>query len=168
VAAISDPSAAVNDIAATIAAITNPAAISNAIQSEATTDPRGGAAPSSFENGGAPLAAGGSVGPGAGAAPAAPIDIAIDAVIVSRANSPWAAVQRGPGVRNITVAGGIIALGRTPSPGEPPPGSAQPGWLRVIPDPRLLDGSVIPPVVPNLIDIRWLNCPIQVIENPGN
>jgi hypothetical protein len=24
---------------------------------------------------------------------------------------------------------------------------------------------VIPPVVPNIIDIRWLNCPIKVIEN---
>jgi hypothetical protein len=34
------------------------------------------------------------------------------------------------------------------------------------PDPRLLDGSVIPPVVPNLIYIRWLNCPLQVVENP--
>jgi hypothetical protein len=53
-------------------------------------------------------------------------------------------------------------------PGEPSPASPQPGWLRVIPDPRLLDGSVIPPVVPNLIDIRWLNCPIQVVENPNN
>jgi hypothetical protein len=77
-------------------------------------------------------------------------------------------VQQGPGVRNITVTGGIIALGTTPLAGEPPPGSAQPAWLRVIPDPRLLDGSVIPPVVPNLIDIRWLNCPIEVIDNPSS
>jgi hypothetical protein len=51
-------------------------------------------------------------------------------------------------------------------PGEPPPGSPQPAWLRIIPDPPLLDGSVIRPAVPNLIDIRWLNCPIQVLENP--
>jgi hypothetical protein len=50
--------------------------------------------------------------------------------------------------------------------GEPPPGSPQPAWLRIIPDPRLLDGSVISPVVPNLIDIRWLNCPIEVVDNP--
>jgi hypothetical protein len=68
-------------------------------------------------------------------------------------------------VRNIAVTGGIIALGVTTLPGEPPPGSPQPGWLRVILDPQLLDGSVIPPVVPNLIDIRWLNCPIEVVEN---
>jgi hypothetical protein len=143
-------------------------AISNAIQSEATTDPRGGSGPSSFDNAGAPLAAAGPVGPGAGVLPATPVDIAINAVIVSAANSPWGAVQRGPGVRNITVTGGIIALGGTPLPGEPPPGSPQPAWLRVIPDPPLLDGSVIPPVVPNLIDIRWLNCPIEVIDNPSS
>jgi hypothetical protein len=31
-----------------------------------------------------------------------------------------------------------------------------------------LNGSAIPPVLPNVIDIRWLNCPIQVVENPGN
>jgi hypothetical protein len=89
-------------------------------------------------------------------------------VIVSGANSPWGAVQRGAGLRNITVTGGIVALGTTPLLGEPAPGSPQPGWLRVIPDPRLLGGSVIPPVVPNLIDIRWLNCPIQVIDNLSN
>jgi hypothetical protein len=158
-----------NDVANTIAALTDPVAISNAIQSEAITDPRGGAAPSSFDNGGAPLAAAGPVGPGAGAPPpAAPVDIAINAVIVSGANSPWGAVQRGSGVRNMTVTGGIVALGNTPLAGEPPPGTPQPAWLRLIPDPRLLDGSVIPPVVPNLIDIRWLNCPIQVVENPNN
>jgi hypothetical protein len=153
-----------------IAALTDPTAISNAIQSEATTDPRDGAEPSSFESGGVPGATGGSVGPVPGAAPppAVPVDIAINAVIVSGANSPWAAVQRGPGVRNITVNGGLIALGKTPLPSEPLPGGAQPAWLRVIPDPRLLDGSVIPPVVPNLIDIRWLNCPIKVIDSPSN
>jgi hypothetical protein len=141
------------------------------IQDEATTDPRGGAPPSSFDNGGAPGATGSSVGPGAGGGappPAVPVDIAINAVIVSAATSPWGAVQRGPGVRNIAVTGGLIALGKTPFVGEPPPGSPQPAWLRVIPDPRLLDGSVMPPVVPNLIDIRWLNCPIEVIENPSN
>jgi hypothetical protein len=63
-----------------------------AIEDQATTDPRGGEAPSSFDDAapsGAPLAAGGPVGPGAGAPPAAPVDIAINAVIVSGANSPW-------------------------------------------------------------------------------
>jgi hypothetical protein len=147
-----------------------------AIESIPTTDPRGGevVAPDSTNGGvaggpgdvvGGPV---GSVPPAGGSPPAAPVDVAINAVIVSGANSPWGAVQRAPGVRNVIVTGGIIALGKTPLPGEPPPGSPQPAWLRVIPDLRLLDGSVIPPVVPNIIDIRWLNCPIEVIENPAN
>ena len=104
----------------------------------------------------------GSVG---GAPPTVPVDITINAVIVSGASSPWHAVQRAPGVRNVTVNGGIIAWGRNPPPGEPPPGP-QPEWLHVNPDPQLVNGSVIPPVVPNIIDIRWLNCPIKVIEKP--
>jgi len=139
----------------------------DAIQAIPTTDPRGGEEPIPGSTNDDVLAgAGGSVFP-AGGAPSAPVDVEIDAVIVSGANSPWGAVQRAPGVRNVTVVGGIIALGKTPLPGEPPPGSPQPGWLRVVPDLRLLDGSVIPPVVPNIIDIRWLNCPIGVIENPA-
>jgi hypothetical protein len=147
----------------------------DAIQAIATTDPRGGeeVSPASTNGGvaggpdGVAGGAGGSVPPAGGSPPAAPVDVAINAVIVSGANSPWGAIQRAPGVRNVTVTGGIIALGKTPLPGEPPPGSPQPAWLRVVPDLRLLDGSVIPPVVPNIIDIRWLNCPIEVIENPG-
>jgi len=43
-----------------------------------------------------------------------------------------------------------IALGKTPLPGEPPPGSPQPAWLLVVPDLRLLDGSVIRPLSPTL------------------
>jgi hypothetical protein len=148
----------------------------DAIQAIATTDPRGGeeVSPGSTSGGvagGPGGVAGGSVGsvpPAGSSPPAAPVDVTINAVIVSGANSPWGAVQRAPGVRNVTVTGGIIALGKTPLPGEPPPGSPQPAWLRVIPDLRLLDGSVIPPVVPNIIDVRWLNCPIEVIENPGD
>jgi hypothetical protein len=144
----------------------------DAIQAIPTTDPRGGEEPTSgLSNGGVVggvvAEPGGSVSP-TGGAPSVPVDVEIDAVIVSGANSPWGAVQRAPGVRNITVVGGIIALGKTPLPGEPPPGSPQPAWLRVLPDLRLLNGSVIPPVVPNIIDIRWLNCPIEVIENPAD
>jgi hypothetical protein len=32
----------------------------------------------------------------------------------------------------------------------------------VDPNLRLLDASAIPPVVPNVIDIRIMNCPIKV------
>jgi hypothetical protein len=72
-----------------------------------------------------------------------------------------------PGVGTVTVVGGIVALGKTPIPGEIPGGGPQPDWLRLIPDLRLLNGSMVPPVVPNIMDIRWMNCPIQVKEpNP--
>jgi hypothetical protein len=69
---------------------------------------------------------------------------------------------------NVIVTGGIVALGKTPIPGEVPGGGPEPPWLRVIPDLRLLNGSVIPPVVPNIIDIRIMNCPISIeqINNP--
>ena len=147
----------------------------DAIQSQATTDPRGGASSSSFEAPGGglgvgpavPVGTGGPVAPaaGGGTPPARPVDITINAVIVSGAMSPWHAVQKVPGVRNVIVNGGIIAWGKTPLPGEPPPGP-QPNWLYINPDPQLVNGSVIPPVVPNIVDIRWLNCPIKIIENP--
>jgi hypothetical protein len=147
----------------------------DAIQSQATTDPRGGSAPLSDTPGGglgvgpaglAVASAPSPPGTARAAPPAGPIDITINAVIVSGSNSPWGAVRRAPGVGNVTVIGGIVALGRTPLPDDPAPGSPQPGWLHVVPDPQLVNGSLIPPVVPNIIDIRWLNCPIKVIENP--
>jgi len=169
-AALSDPTTDPTTVAQN-----TPESPLDAIQSQATTDPRGGAMPSSFDTPGGGLGAGpaalavaaGPVPPDAGgAAPrAGPVDITINAVIVSGASSPWHAVQRAPGVRNVIVNGGIIAWGKTPLPGEPPPGP-QPDWLYVNPDPGLVDGSAIPPVVPNIIDIRWLNCPIKVIEKP--
>ena len=90
------------------------------------------------------------------------MDVAINAVIVSAPQSPWDAITKAPGVRNVIVTGGIIALGKTPIEGEIPGGGPQPSWLRLIPDLRLLNGSMIPPVVPNVIDIRIMNCPIKI------
>src|SRR5271165_6744054 len=136
----------------------------DAIQAIATTDPRGGEIVSAPVNNGIP---GGAV-PALGGPGAAPVDVAINAVIVSAAQSPWDAIRRAPGVRNVIVTGGIVALGKTPIPGEIPGGGPQPAWLRLIPDLRLLNGSAIPPVVPNVIDIRIMNCPIAIdqINNP--
>jgi len=131
-----------------------------AIMSIPTTDPRGGEGVVPTVNSGVP----GGAAPALGGPGAAPVDVAINAVIVSAAQSPWDAIRRGPGVRNIIVTGGIIALGKTPIPGETPGGGPQPAWLRLIPDLRLLNGSAIPPVVPNVIDVRIMNCPIK-IEN---
>jgi hypothetical protein len=82
-------------------------------------------------------------------------------VVVSGAQSPWDAIKKAPGVRNVIVTGGIIGLGTTPIDGEISGGGPQPAWLRLIPDLRLLSGAVIPPVVPNVIDIRIMSCPIM-------
>jgi hypothetical protein len=81
-------------------------------------------------------------------------DVAIHAVIVSSVRSPWNAISKAPGVRNITLTGGLIALGTPPRPGETAPSGSPPSFLRVIPDPQLLSGSIIPPVIPNVIDVR--------------
>jgi hypothetical protein len=116
---------------------------------------------------GVPGAPGGPITLPGGTGPLPPIapgqDVAINAVIVSGAESPWDAVAKVPGVRNVTVTGGVIALGGGPA------------WLKgtgsffqVFPDRRLLNGSVIPPVVPNVIDIRIMNCPVEVVEDTAN
>jgi hypothetical protein len=125
-----------------------------------TTDPRGGEEVSAPVNNGIP----GGAAPALGGPGAAPVDVAINAVIVSAAQSPWDAIRRAPGVRNVIITGGIIALGKTPIPGEIPGGGPQPAWLRLIPDLRLLNGSAIPPVVPNVIDVRIMNFPIKIEE----
>jgi hypothetical protein len=116
---------------------------------------------------GVPGAPGGPVTVPGGTGPLPPTapgqDVAINAVIVSGAESPWDAIAKAPGVRNVTVTGGVIALGGGPA------------WLKgtgsffqVFPDRRLLNGSVIPPVVPNVIDIRIMNCPVEVVEDTAN
>jgi hypothetical protein len=102
--------------------------------------------------------------PGAGA------NVGINAVIVSGAQTPWAAVGKGPGVQNVTVTGGIIALGEaaTFKPASVGAADSPPEWLRLRPDWRYLNGSVFPPVVPNMIDIRTISNTEEVIENPSN
>jgi hypothetical protein len=134
----------------------------DAIQSIAVTDPRGGFEPVNATASGIP---GDAVVPGSG--PKGPVDVPINAVIVSAAQSPWDAITKVPGVRNVIVTGGIIALGKEPLDGEIPNGGPQPPWLQLIPDLRLLNGSMIPPVVPNVIDIRIMSSPIRIEDlNP--
>ena len=136
-----------------------------AIMAIPTTDPRGGFGPPNPADSGIAKPDVVTTIPPGGPAPTAPVDVEIHAVIVSAAQSPWDAVEKGPGVRNVIIVGGIVALGKTPIPGEIPGGGPQPGWLRVIPDLRLLNGSMIPPVVPNIMDIRIMNCPIRIEES---
>src|SRR5271165_690037 len=70
-----------------------------AIMSIPTTDPRGGEGVVPTVNNGASVGASPSLGgPGA-----APVDVAINAVIVSAAQSPWDAIRRAPGVRNVII-----------------------------------------------------------------
>jgi len=122
------------------------------------------------------------IGPGVefpGQKPVGPIlgsagsDVGINAVIVTGARTPWEAVGKVAGVRNVFVTGGIIALGETalarPSPGVAV-GAADnpPAWLKFKPDSRYLNGSVFPPVVPNVIDIRTVSYTEEAIENPLN
>jgi hypothetical protein len=136
-----------------------------AIEDIATTDPRGGEVASNVPGPAGTLGPGGTIAPG-GTGPKTPVDVRINAVIVSAAQSPWDAITKAPGVRNVIVTGGIIALGKTPIEGEVPGGGPQPSWLRLIPDLDLCSGKKIPPVVPNVIDIRIMNCPITIVEPP--
>ncbi len=53
---------------------------------------------------------------------------------------------------NVTVTGGIIALGKNGSPSATP--TAWSSGLKIIPDYALLTGEKIPPVTPNIIDVR--------------
>jgi hypothetical protein len=85
----------------------------------------------------------------------------IHAVIVSNPSDP-SQVLSG----NVDLTGGIIALG-------PPTGSLKPGrWdprVRIIPDPDLLNGSKIPPLVPNVIDVRITHYEVtRTIESQGS
>jgi len=145
----------------------------NAIVSIPTTDPRGDAvtAPSETTDNALDDATAGVPGASGlrGVTPAAaPVDVGIHAVIVSGAMTPWDAIGKVPGVGMVTVTGGIVALGTTPIRGEPPGGGPQPSWLRLVPDLDLLNGSVIPPVVPNVIDVRITRYSIEAVEKPNN
>ncbi len=74
-------------------------------------------------------------------------------------------------MRNVLVTGAIIALGEATlvkphlgvMVGAANDASA---WLKFKPDLRYLNGSVFPPVVPNVIDIRTISYTEEAIENP--
>ena len=85
----------------------------------------------------------------------------IHAVIVSNLSDP-SQVLSG----NVNLTGGIIALG-------PPKPSQKPGhWdpnVHITPDPDLLNGSKIPPIVPNVIDVRITHYEVTAtIESQGS
>ncbi len=123
----SDPDAGPPSVALTETADpTDPTNVNNAvtpelaaIEDQATTDPRGGFTPTDFPGSGLPFVT--TVPPGGFRPPGGPPEnVEIHAVIVSAAQSPWDAIKRAPGVATVTVVGGIVALGKTPIPGEIP------------------------------------------------
>ena len=72
----------------------------------------------------------------------------IHAVVISGLSDP-AKVIVSP---NVTLTGGIVALGKAGSP--PSTSSVWSPGLKIIPDYALLTGEKIPPVTPNIIDLR--------------
>jgi hypothetical protein len=111
--------------------------------------------------GGRSVASGGDTPPGGGNAvtaqspsapsspPVAPIvRSSIHAVIISGLSDP-AKVIASP---NVTLTGGIVALGKAGTSSSPS-SSWSPG-VRILPDYDLLTGIKIPPVTPNILDVR--------------
>jgi hypothetical protein len=91
--------------------------------------------------------------PGAAPTPSSsPIPVApsrsIHALIISGRSDP-AKIVTSP---NVTLIGGVVALGKNAS-SSAKPSSWSPG-LRIVPDQNLLTGSKIPPLTPNVIDVR--------------
>jgi hypothetical protein len=82
--------------------------------------------------------------------PSAPVGAPsnIHAVIVSGLSDPAKVIVSS----NVTLTGGIVALGKNGSP--PSTSSAWSPGLKIIPDYVLLTGEKIPPVTPNIIDVR--------------
>jgi hypothetical protein len=82
--------------------------------------------------------------------PSAPVGAPanIHAVIVSGLSDPAKVIVSS----NVTLTGGIVALGKNGSPSST--SSAWSPGLKIIPDYDLLTGEKIPPVTPNIIDVR--------------
>jgi hypothetical protein len=72
----------------------------------------------------------------------------IHAVIISALSDPAKVVASA----NVTLTGGIVALGKV-NISSMPPSAWSPG-LRILPDYGLLTGTKIPPVTPNILDVR--------------
>jgi hypothetical protein len=77
-----------------------------------------------------------------------PASTNIHAVIISGRSDPAKIVTS----QNVTVTGGVVALGKDPAPPVKP--SSWTAGLRIVPDQALLTGTKIPPVTPNIIDVR--------------
>jgi hypothetical protein len=82
------------------------------------------------------------------ATPPPPTRSNIHALIISGRSDPTKIVTS----QNVTLVGGVVALGKDSSaPSAPNPWSA---GLHIVPDEALLTGAKIPPLTPNIIDVR--------------
>ena len=77
-----------------------------------------------------------------------PVSASIHAVIISGRSDPAKIVTS----QNVTLTGGVVALGKDPAPPAAP--SSWTTGLRIVPDEALLTGAKIPPLTPNIIDVR--------------
>ncbi len=72
----------------------------------------------------------------------------LNAVLISGRSDPAKIVTSA----NVTLIGGVVALGKNASPSVTP--SSWSTGLRIVPDQALLTGAKIPPLTPNIIDVR--------------
>jgi hypothetical protein len=77
-----------------------------------------------------------------------PASTNIHAVIISGRSDPAKIVTS----QNVTLTGGVVALGKDPAPPVAP--SSWTTGFRIVPDEGMLTGTKIPPVTPNIIDVR--------------
>src|SRR6266404_2239485 len=77
-----------------------------------------------------------------------PASVSIHAVIISGRSDPAKIVTS----QNVTLTGGVVALGKDPAPPAAP--SSWTTGLHIVPDEALLTGAKIPPLTPNIIDVR--------------
>ena len=77
-----------------------------------------------------------------------PGSASIHAVIISGRSDPAKIVTS----QNVTLTGGVVALGKDPAPPAAP--SSWTTGLHIVPDEALLTGAKIPPLTPNIIDVR--------------
>ena len=77
-----------------------------------------------------------------------PSSASIHAVIISGRSDPSKIVTS----QNVTLTGGVVALGKDPAPPAAP--SSWTTGLHIVPDEALLTGAKIPPLTPNIIDVR--------------
>jgi hypothetical protein len=77
-----------------------------------------------------------------------PSSTSIHAVIISGRSDPAKIVTS----QNVTLTGGVVALGKDPAPPAAP--SSWTTGLHIVPDEALLTGAKIPPLTPNIIDVR--------------